>query len=284
MRDVLTIPESPPAELRYRRKVGFFKSTAALWRDREIVRSLADRDFRARYKQALLGFAWAVINPLVLVLVFTFTIRRFADVDTGGVPYSVWAYTGLVAWTFFAGAVTWATNCLVSNQPLLNKVNFPREAFPVAAVGLSGIDTSISLVGLVAYFAIFRFVPRETVYWVPLIFLVQLAFTLGVALVVSIVVVYLRDLRQITPIAIQIGLFATPVAYNITQLIRPPWRVVYCTLNPMAPVIDSYRRAILYGQGPQWEYLLPGAAMSLFMLFGGLRLFKRLETGIADLI
>jgi ABC-type polysaccharide/polyol phosphate export permease len=284
VRDILTIPDDPPPGLRHRRKVGFFRSAVGLWRDREIVRSLADRDFRARYKQALLGFAWAVINPLVLVLVFTFTIRRFATVDTDGVPYSVWAYTGLVAWTFFAGSVTWATNCLVGNQPLLNKVNFPREAFPVASVGLSCIDTGISLIGLIAYFAIFRVVPKETSYWVPVIFLVQLAFTLGVSLVVSIVVVYIRDLRQITPIVIQIGLFATPVAYNITQLLKGPWPVIYSALNPMAPVIDSYRRTILYGQAPQWHYLVPGAAMSCIYLVGGLRLFKRLETGIADLI
>jgi ABC-type polysaccharide/polyol phosphate export permease len=284
MRDVLTIPEAPPPGLRYRHRVGFFASTIDLWRNREIVRSLADRDFRARYKQALLGFGWAVINPLILVLVFTFTIRRFADVHTNGVPYSIWAYTGLVAWTFFAGAVTWATNCLVSNQALLNKVNFPREAFPVASVGLSCIDTAISLVGLIAYFAIFEFMPKSTSFWIPVIFLVQLAFTLGVALILSIVVVYLRDLRQIVPIVIQIGIFATPVAYNITQLLKPPWQVIYCTVNPMAPVIDSYRRVILYGQPPQWQFLLPGAAMSLVVLVGGLRIFKRLETGIADLI
>lgn len=284
MIDIDTIPETPPSAIRFRRKVGLLSSARALWQNREIVRSLTDRDFRARYKQAVLGFAWAVINPLILVLVFTFTLGRLTDVSTHGVPYSVWAYTGLVAWTFFAGAATWAATCLVNNQPLLNKVNFPRESFPVAAVGLSGLDTGISLIGLVAYFAIFRVMPKETVYWVPVIFLVQMAFTIGISLILSIVVVYLRDLRQITPIVIQMGLFATPVAYPITQIIAPPWRVVYCTLNPMAPVIDSYRRTILYGLAPQWQYLLPGAAMSLFVLLGGLRLFKRLEIGIADLI
>jgi ABC-type polysaccharide/polyol phosphate export permease len=284
MIDIDTIPEEPPSALKYRRKVGVISSSRALWRDREIVRSLTDRDFRARYKQAVLGFAWAIINPLILVLVFTFTLGKITNVHTLGVPYSLWAYTGLVAWTFFAGAAMWAATCLVNNQPLLNKVNFPRESFPVSAVGLSGLDTSISFVGLVAFFLYFQFVPKETVYWVPVIFLVQLAFTIGICLLLSIVVVYLRDLRQITPILIQMGLFATPVAYPITQHIAEPWRTIYCTLNPMAPVIDSYRRVILYGLAPQWQYFLPGAAMSLFLLVGGLRLFKRLEIGIADLI
>lgn len=284
MRDILTIPDTPPSSLRYKHRTGFFKSLLALWRNREIVRSLADRDFRARYKQAILGFGWAIINPLVLVLVFTFTIRRFAHVYTQHVPYSIWAFTGLVAWTFFAGSVTWATQCLVSNQALLNKVNFPREAFPVASVGLSCIDTSISLLGLVAYFAIFEFLPKSTSYWIPVIFLVQLAFTLGVSLIFSIVVVYIRDLRQIVPVIIQIGIFASPVAYNITQLLKPPWRIIYNAVNPMAAVIDSYRRVILYGEMPHWEYLTAGAATSLVVLIGGMRIFKRLETGIADLI
>jgi ABC-type polysaccharide/polyol phosphate export permease len=284
VRPLDAIPEQPPAELRFRRKVGVVTSAKALWKDKEIVFSLADRDFRARYKQAVLGVAWAILNPLILVLVFTFTIRKFAHVNTHGVPYPLWAYTGLVAWGFFASTATSATTCLVNNQALLNKVSFPREAFPVASVALAAADTAISMVGLVLYFVYFGFVPTSTLYWVPVIFAVQLAFTLGFALIISIVVVYVRDLRQIAPILIQIGLFATPVAYNIIQLLKPPWRFIYCAINPMAPVIDSYRRVLLYGLPPQWAYLVPGGIMSLFLLIGGLRLFKRLETGIADLI
>jgi ABC-2 type transport system permease protein/lipopolysaccharide transport system permease protein len=137
---------------------------------------------------------------------------------------------------------------------------------------------------LVAYFAIFEFLPKSTSYWIPVIFLVQLAFTLGVSLILSIIVVYIRDLRQIVPVIIQIGIFASPVAYNITQYLKPPWRIIYNAANPMAPVIDSYRRVILFGEMPHWEYLVAGAATSLVVLIGGMRIFKRLETGIADLI
>jgi len=284
MRDVASIADTPPAELRFRRRVGLISTTTDLWRSREVVRSLADRDFRARYKQAVLGVAWAVINPLVLALVFTFTVRRFAHVQTDGVPYIIWAYTGLVAWGFFAGTVTGATACLVNNQPLLNKVNVPRETFPVATVVLSAVDSAISMIGLIAFFAIYGRLPRTETIWVPVILLVQLACVTGVALIVSIVVVYLRDLRQIVPILIQIGLFATPVAYNISQLLSPGWRLVYSFANPMAPIIDSYRRTVLYGQPPQWLYLGAGAVTSLVLLAGGLRIFKRLELGIADLI
>ncbi len=284
MRELASIPESPPAELRFRRHVGLISTGIALWHSREVVRSLADRDFRARYKQAVLGVAWAVINPLVLALVFTFTVRRFAHVQTDGVPYIIWSYTGLVAWGFFAETVTNATNCLVNNQPLLNKINVPRESFPVATVVLSAVDTAISMIGLVAFFAIYGRLPRTETIWVPVIFLIQLVCVTGVALIVAIVVVYLRDLRQIVPILIQIGLFATPVAYNISQLLSPGWRLVYSFANPMAPIIDSYRRTVLYGLPPQWLYLGAGAVSSLVILIVGLRIFKRLELGIADLI
>src|SRR5665213_1871145 len=280
MRDLDSIPESPPAELRFRRRLGLVSTSVELWTNREVVRSLADRDFRARYKQAFLGVAWAVINPLILTLVFTFTVRRFANVETEGVPYIIWAYTGLVAWGFFSGTATGATNCLVNNQALLNKVKVPRETFPAAAVVLAGIDTAISMLGLAVIFMIYGRLPHTQAVWVPVIFLVQLVFTVGVALIVSIVVVYLRDLRQIVPILVQIGLFATPVAYNISQLLSPGWRLAYSFVNPMAPVIDSYRRTILYGYPPQWLYLGAGALTSLVLLVGGIRIFKRLEAGI----
>jgi len=255
-----------------------------LWQKREIVRSLAERDFRARYKQAILGAGWAVIQPLIMVLVFTFTIRHIGHVNTGGIPYALFAYTGLIIWGFFSGAVSWASNCLLGNQPLLNKVSCPREAFAAAAVALAVVDTAVSLIGFIAYFAIYGFLPRGTIYWLPVIVLVAVVFTFGVAMIVSVVVVYLRDLRQIIPLLIQIGLFATPVAYNITSQLSPAARYVYSALNPLAPTIDSARRALLTGQSPQWQYLGVGAVSALVFLVVGFRLFKRLETGIADLL
>ena len=284
MRDIATIPDDPPSDLRYRRRGGVVSTVRTLYKDREVIRALADRDFRARYKQAYLGVTWAVLNPLILALVFTFTVRRFAHVETGGVPYIIWSYTGLVAWGFFSSMVTGATNCLIGNQALINKIKVPRESFPIATIALAGLDTALSMIGLIAFFIIYGRLPHTQTIYVPLIFLVQLIFITAVALIVSISIVYLRDLRQIVPILVQMGLFATPVAYNISQYLSPGWRLAYNFVNPLAPVIDNYRRTILYGQPPQWLYLGAGAVSSLLMLIFGIRIFKRLEVGIADLI
>ncbi len=223
------------------------------------MRSLAERDFRARYKQAFLGISWALIQPMVMVLAFTLTIQRIANVRTGNAPYALFAYLGLIAWNFFSGAVTWASTCLLNNQPLLNKVSCPREAFPAAAVLLACVDATVSLVGLAVVFVVFGFVPRGTIYYVPLYIIMEIAFTFGVSMLVSVIVVYVRDLRQVLPITIQAGLFATPVAYSITNRLPPDLRFVYCALDPVAPAIDGIRGAVLYGQGPQWSYLAAGA-------------------------
>lgn len=284
MLDPATIPDVPPAELRFRRHVSLLGSVADLVRRREVVRSLADRDFRARYKQAFLGVGWAVIQPLILVVIFSVTIRHVAHVSTQGVPYAVWSYVGLFAWTFFSGAVTWAANCLLSNQPLLNKVNCPREAFPTAAVALAGLDAAVSLIGGILVFLVVGFLPTAEIYWAPLLLLVEIVFTLGVCMLVSVIVVYVRDLRQIIPILVQVGLFATPVAYNITDRLSPGWRYVYCALDPLAPVIDNLRRTVLFGLPPQWSYVGVGAASSVVVLAVAFRVFKKLEAGIADLL
>jgi ABC-type polysaccharide/polyol phosphate export permease len=284
MRDPETIATTPPVELRFRRRVGIGHSAVELWHHREIVISLADRDFRARYKQAVLGVGWAILQPMILMLIFTFTIRRFTHVQTHGVPYPLFAYVGLIAWNFFSGSVGWSVNCLVGNQPILNKVRFPREACPTASVLLATIDATVSMIGLVAFFAIYRFTPPATIVWVPLFAVLLWAVALAVSILVSILVVYLRDLKQIVPVVLQMALFATPVAYEITDNLRPRLQPIYCAVNPVAPFIDGLRSVVLYGTAPQWPHVAIGAASTAVLLFGGLRIFKRLEVGIADLI
>ena len=230
MIDIDTIPDEPPTDSQVPTQGRFLSSRGRCGAIREIVRSLTDRDFRARYKQAVLGFAWAIINPLILVLVFTFTLGKIHQRSHRlGVPTRSGHTPASSPGRSSPGRSMWAATCLVNNQPLLNKVNFPREAFPVSCRRSFRASTpAISFVGLVAFFAYFRFLPKETVYWVPVIFLVQLAFTVGCRLILSIVVVYLRDLRQITPILIQIGLFATPVAYQHHPAHQPS-RGAWCT-------------------------------------------------------
>lgn len=246
-----------------------------------MVRSLGERELRARYKQTYLGYAWALITPLTLMVVFTVFFRRVAEVDTGGTPYALFAYLGLLPWGFFSNAVSQGGLSLIINVPLLNKVRCPREVFPIASVGVSLLDTLIAVSALGVLFVVNGFVPRSTSYWVPVLWLIQLAFTLGVVLIVSSVMVYFRDLRATLPLILQLGLFATPVAYGMDE-IPASLRPVYVLLNPLGAVIDGLRRTVLLGEAPRLGLLGLAAVSSALVLVVGYVLFKRLETGIAD--
>jgi ABC-type polysaccharide/polyol phosphate export permease len=272
---------APPAEIRFRRRTRPLAAVRDVWRARELVRTLAERELRARYKQAVLGLAWALITPLALMLVFTLFFNRAVEVETGGVPYPLFAYLGLLPWTFFSTSVSQGGQSLIQNIPLLNKVYFPREVFPIASVGVAGLDTLVALLPLGGLFAIYGFVPRATSFWVPVLLLVQVAFTLGMTLIVSAIVVYLRDLRHALPVLLQIGLFATPVAYGI-DFVPDSFRTLYVVLNPLGAVIDGYRRTVLRGAAPDWGLVLPAAISAVVLLVTGYLLFKRMETGFAD--
>jgi ABC-type polysaccharide/polyol phosphate export permease len=272
---------APPLDMRFRRRLRLLGAIREVWRARELVRTLAERELRARYKQAVLGVAWAVVTPLALMLVFTLFVNRIARIDTGGAPYPLFAYIGLLPWTFFSTSVNQGGQSLVQNIPLLNKVYCPREVFPLASVAVAGLDSAVALVALGGLFVVTGYAPALTSYWVPLLLLVQVAFTLGVALITSAVVVYLRDLRHALPILLQLGLFATPVAYGI-DVVPVSMRVPYAVLNPLGAVIDGYRRTVLLGLGPNWDLVVPAAGSALVVLVAGYLVFKRMETGFAD--
>lgn len=255
---------------------------ARLWRNRELVRTLAEREIRARYAQTFLGPVWAIVSPFALMLVFSTFVRRVGNVDTGGAPYALFAYMGLLPWNFFSTAVNQGGVSLVNNVPLLNKVYCPREVFPLASVVVAFVDTAIAFVALVVIFLVKGFTPKDMTVLAPLLFAVQGAFTIGVTLLVSSVVVYFRDLRATLPLVLQLGLFATPVAYGF-EAVPAHLRPVYSVLNPLGPVIDGYRRTILHGEAPQWDLLVVAAGAAAMWLALGYYVFKRLEGGIADI-
>jgi ABC-type polysaccharide/polyol phosphate export permease len=272
----------PPPELRFRRRIRLGEVLRELWSSRELVRTLAEREIRARYKQAILGFGWAVVTPLALMVVFTLVFQRVARFDTGDVPYPLFSYVGVLTWTFFSASMSQGGQSLMQNMSLLNKVYCPREVFPIASLTVAAVDTVVALPALGLLFAAMGFTPRATSFWVPVLLVVQVAFTLGVTFVVSAIMVYLRDLRHALPIILQLGLFATPVAYPIEAIIPSRFQVLYAAVNPLAAVIDGYRRVVLYGLPPRFDLLLVGGATSLAVLVLGYLLFKRLEAGIAD--
>ena len=275
------VADAPPAELRFKRRVRIRPAVAELWRARELVRTLAEREFRARYKQSMLGFAWAIIPPVGLLLVFSVFFQRVGEVSTEGAPYQLYVYLGLIPWTFFSAAVLVGGQSLLNNLALLNKVYCPREVFPLSAIITTGIDAMLSTLVLLVLFPLNGEWPAATSVWVPVLLAVQLAFTIGVVLAVSAVVVYVRDVRHALPMLVQLGLFATPVAYSI-RAIGENVRPLYAFLNPLGPVIDGYRRTMLLGLPPDGGLLALAAVSSTLLLVGGYLLFKRLETGIAD--
>ena len=272
---------APPPEILFKRRVKGATALAELWHARELINTLAERQIRARYKQALLGFAWAVVTPVVLMVVFTVFFQRVADINTGGAPYSLFTYLGLLPWTFFSASLSQGGQSLVQNMALLNKVYCPREVFPLSYVVVAGLDTVIAVGALLVLFPITGFTPKATSIWVPVLLPVLLGFTVGVTTVMSVFMVYFRDLRHMLPIALQLGLFATPVAYGM-DAIPASLRIPYSFLNPVAPVIDGLRRTVLYGQLPAWDLLAAGAVATIIWLVGGYVIFKRLEIGIAD--
>lgn len=275
------VGREPLPEWRFRRRVRPVAVVRELWQARALVRTLAERELRARYKQTFLGFAWAIITPITLLIVFSVFFTRAARIDTHGAPYSLFAYVGLLSWTFFSGSISQGGQSLISNMALLNKVYCPREVFPLGSVIVAAIDTLTAMTALIVLFIITGYAPKIQSVYVPLLVAVQFAFTLGVAFIVSVVTVYLRDLRQALPILLQLGLFATPVAYGI-DIVPRSLQPVYAVFNPLAPVIDGYRRTVLLGLPPRWGLLGLASASALTVLCCGYLFFKRAETGIAD--
>ena len=273
----------PRREIWFRRRVRLLPAMRELWSFRELVLTLAERDLRVRYKQSVLGIAWAVITPVVMMVAFTVIFSRFTHIATGGVPYALFSYMGLLPWTFFSSAINGGGMSLVGNAPLLNKLYCPREVFPIAAIADAAFDALIATMVLVLLFPLTGFAPRAQTFYLPLLLFVLFVFTLGITLIVAAVVVFMRDLRNLLPLVIQLGLFVTPVVYGASSISKSEtFLVVYSVLNPLVPVIDGMRSTVLNGQAPQWASLGAGAASAFLFLAAGFVLFKRLETGMAD--
>jgi ABC-type polysaccharide/polyol phosphate export permease len=276
-------PAEPRAEIMFRRRIGLRSAVRELWAFRNLTLTLAERDLRVRYKQAFLGIAWAIITPLAMMIAFTLIFTKFAHVNSHGAPYALFSYIALVPWTFFSGSLTQGGNSLVGNVALLNKLYCPREVFPIAAMLDAAVDALIASVVLLFLFPLLGYAPKLQTFYVPLLLLVLIVFTLGVTLAVSAIIVFMRDLRLALPLAIQFGLFISPVVYSSESLVSSQsGLIIYSFINPLVPVLDGMRRCVLFGQPPNWGSLAAGATSSVLILLAGFKLFKRLETGIAD--
>lgn len=253
-----------------------------LWQRRELLAAWTLREIRVRYKQSALGVAWAIVQPLSLMLIFTVVFTRFLRVATGDLPYPVFAYVALLPWTFFASALSQSATSVLNNMSLVSKVSFPREILPLAHVGAAGFDFLVAGLLFVGLLVWYRLPPHVTWLAAPLLLLIQVVLTIGLALLAAAVVVRFRDVRFVVPLALQLWLYATPIIYP-AGLIPESWRWLL-RLNPMAPLIEGYRRTLLEGGWPDWGGVAWSGAAALLLAGLGFYIFKRTETWFADIL
>jgi lipopolysaccharide transport system permease protein len=253
-----------------------------LWESRELLFFITWRDVKVRYKQTALGAAWAILQPLLLMLVFSVFLGHLAKVPSDGVPYPVFSFTALVPWTLFAASVVGSSESLVVNANMVSKIYFPRLILPVAACGAYVLDFFISLVLLGGMLLIYGVVPGVAVLTLPLFAVMAVVTAVAVGIFLSAVNVRYRDVHYAIPFLVQIWLFLSPVAYSI-QLVPHAYRLLYA-LNPMAGVISGFRWALL-GQGSfPAGIILVSASVMLVLLVVGLGYFKNTERRFADII
>ena len=255
-----------------------------LWRYRELFQVLAWRDLSVRYKQTAIGVLWALIRPLLTMVVFTIVFGRIAQLPSdGSTPYALMVFAGMLPWTFFSTGLAEASNSLVNSANLISKVYFPRLIVPIATVVVAFVDFLITFAILIGLFVWYRFLPSWHMIYLPLFIILAFLASIGPALWITALNVQYRDFRYVIPFVVQFGLYVSPVGFS-SSVISEHWRLLY-SLNPMVGVIDGFRWCILGGQS---QLYLPGlvlsTAVTIFFLWFGIRKFRKLEKSFADLI
>ncbi|MBU1037389.1 ABC transporter permease [Patescibacteria group bacterium] len=235
-----------------------------------------------KYKQSVLGVLWAVIQPLSMMAVFTFIFSFLIKMPSDGIPYPIFSYTALLPWTFFAAALSFAIPSVVANASLVTKIYLPREIFPFSAILAAFFDFCIASVIFVFLMLFYRVPLSWNVLYLLPILVVQIFLTLGVGLFASALNVYYRDVKYILPLGLQLWMYASPVIYPIS-VVPEKIRVIYM-LNPMSPIIDSYRKVLLLGTTPDFACLGFAAVVSLVVFVLGYKYFKKVEMSFADVI
>ncbi|MBW4636977.1 MAG: ABC transporter permease [Gloeocapsa sp. UFS-A4-WI-NPMV-4B04] len=254
-----------------------------LWRYRELFYFLAWRDILVRYKQTVVGIIWALIRPLLTMVVFTVVFGKLAKLPSEGAPYPILVFAAMLPWQFFANSLSESSNSLIANANLISKVYFPRLIVPTSAVIVSFVDFLVSGMILLALMAWYNFVPDWRILTLPLFILIAFAAAIGAGLWLAALNVEYRDFRYIVPFIVQFGLYISPVGFT-SKIVPEQWRLLY-SLNPMVGVIDGFRWAILGGES---NIYLPGFVLSVgivaLLLISGIWYFRRMERTFADTI
>jgi ABC-type polysaccharide/polyol phosphate export permease len=309
--DLSTITDKPSDAILYHHKVRMLDATKTLWAHREIIYTLAERDFRAQYKQATLGMMWAVLSPVATLITLMIVFSRVHLFEESSIPYGLYAYTGILCWSFFASALGSGGNSLLVNKALLAKTQFPRECFPLENMLTTALNTVLSWIPLVVLFVIYGKAPALAIVWTPLFMLVEVVFAAGVTLAIASLIIQMRDLTQVLPIILSLGIFATPVIWPFDYIpnhfhvtggkyvkyyaanghVLHHWvggiyvnlQLVYGFINPLGPVINNVRETMLLGRWPTPGPMVAAVLGSLCYIFFGYRIFKRFEVNFADI-
>jgi lipopolysaccharide transport system permease protein len=254
---------------------------AELWEYRELLWVLTERDIKVRYKQTVLGFAWAIIQPVMMMVVFSIFFGRLAKMPADGLPYPIFVYAGLLPWTFFANTISTSANSLVASSSLVSKVYFPRLVIPLSSAGSGLVDFAIALVILLAMMAWYGIGWTVSLFLAPLLIAGMIFIALGVGVVLAALNVAYRDFRYVIPFMVQFWLFATPVVYP-ASIVPEQWRWVLF-LNPMAGFIQGFRSAFL-GQAFDGTAVAVSFAVSVVIFLVGIAYFEKVERRFADII
>ena len=253
-----------------------------LWDYRELLFFFVWRDVKVRYRQTVLGALWAIIQPFFTMVIFSLFFGRLAEVPSDGLPYPIFSYAALVPWTFFATALTQASNSLVLNANMVKKIYFPRLTLPIATVLAGIIDFTLAFMVLMGMMIFYGLVPTFNIIWLPFFLLLALVTSLGVGLWLSAMNVQFRDVHYTIPFLTQAWLFVTPIAYP-SSLLPEPWRTLY-GLNPMAGVVEGFRWALLGTDTAPGPMTLVSAVVALTLFISGAFYFRRMEQSFADVL
>jgi len=253
-----------------------------LWRYRELLYFLAERDIKVRYKQAALGAAWAIMQPLATMLVFTIFFGRIAKIPSDNLPYPLFSFCGLAAWLYFSSTVTYASNSLVTNGSMITKVYFPRVYLPTSSALGCLMDLAVSGAVLAVMMIYYRVLPGIAVALVPVLVASMILLALGISFILAALNVRFRDVKHIVPFALQLWMFATPIIYPLSYLPREAQAL--SMLNPMTGIIENLRAAILGGTDFNWLALGTSLGVSIVVFVVGFIYFRSAERRFADVV
>jgi lipopolysaccharide transport system permease protein len=278
----LTIPEHLPRTRRKPSGDWAWPRFRELWEYRELLFFFVWRDIKVRYKQTVLGALWAIIQPFFTMVVFSLFFGRLARIPSDDLPYPIFSYAALVPWTFFANALTQASNSLVVSANMIKKIYFPRLTLPIATVLAGIVDFVLAFVVLMGMMLYYHLVPTLNIIWVPLFLLLALITSLGMSLWLSAMNVQFRDVHYTIPFLTQAWLFVTPIAYP-SSMLPEPWRTLY-GINPMAGVVEGFRWALLGTDTVPGPMLIVSSVVALILFVTGAFYFQRMEQSFADVL